>query len=225
MTESDFAHQAVSPKRSAQALRLNRFQGVVHGVAVVLLGIVFPIILLVQAYDGLRTLRQFVVADVSATPEARFATIKPRLANANDYGLFSLLSAEHANETMMTNKQIMKISTIQVGFSVISLGLMLVILGINDGGVNGAGEIESVKFNFKTGSTGVVIFLAGAGMAAAGGLLRNDYKTVPIPTYVYTTSQDRIALAYYQQCKVDHPAQLQACFLEKFEHSIAKEAP
>jgi len=34
----------------------------------------------------------------------------------------------------MVNKQIMKVSIIQIGFAVISIGMMLIILGINGGG-------------------------------------------------------------------------------------------
>ena len=132
-------------------------KALVRQVAVLLFGLVFPVFILTQAYIGLASLGK----DVGYTNTHEdlihtLSTAKKSLANGNDYALFSLLYTEHANQKTMVNKQIMKVAIMQIGFAVTSIGMMLIILGFNNGGATGAAEVSGMKFDFKSGSTGVV---------------------------------------------------------------------
>jgi hypothetical protein len=119
----------------------------------------------------------------------------------------------------MTNKQVMKVSVMQIGFSVISIGMMLIVLGINSGGVKGAVEGAGLKFDFKTGSTGVAVFLVGAVMATAGGVLKNKYKTGVIPKYISEDSskESEETIAAYNECKSQKITSPQECFIKFYE--------
>lgn len=152
--------------------------------AIVLFGIIVPIILLFQAYTGLSSVRSDLRALSSQQSVAKsLGEAKPYLVDANDYALYGMIHAERINLAVVTNKQHLKLAVMQIGFAVISLGLMFVILGINDGGGEGEGEAAGVKFNFKTGSTGAIVFVIGAAMATAGGVMRNEYQTVEVPKF------------------------------------------
>jgi len=198
----------------------------VRTIAIIVLGILVPVFVLVQAYLGLSKLSDVVSGDVKAARPAQvLADVQPHLRTGNDYALFSVIAAEHTNEVVVTNKQVMKTVTMQLGFAVVSLGLMLTILGINDGGANGSGDFQGLKFDFKTGSTGVVVFVVGAAMAAAGGLLKNEYNTVPIPEFVYgqaapSNAADARAAFQYRQCKAQAGKDYRECFVNSFEKNI-----
>jgi hypothetical protein len=159
-------------------------QALGRNAAILLFGIFGPIVLLFQAYTGLSSARSDLRVLSSQQSVAKaLGEAKPHLGDANDYALFSMMHAERTNLAVVTNKQNLKLAVMQIGFAVISLGLMFVILGINDGGGEGEGEAGGVKFNFKTGSTGAVVFVIGAAMATAGGVMRNEYKTVEVPKF------------------------------------------
>jgi len=193
---------------------------VVRPIAIVLFGVIVPLFILVQAYVGLATLG----ADVNNTRTSddlvtTLSTVKKSLTNGNDYALFSLLYTEHANQKTMINKQIMKVAIMQIGFAVISVGMMLIILGFNDGGAAGGAEVSGVKFDFKSGSTGVVVFLAGALMATTGGVLKNDYNTVPIPEFVYADFNPEYtkSINAYNECKKLGEDKFKVCFIGIFQ--------
>jgi hypothetical protein len=215
------------PEQASAEVGRHRTGRVVHALAVVLLGIVVPIIVLAQAYTGLATLGDTVGRPAYQTaPAETLKGVQPLLRGANDYALFSVMSAEHTNQVVVTNKQVMKIAIMQIGFAVISLGLMLVILGINDGGGEGAAALVDLKFDFKTGSTGVVVFVVGAAMATAGGVLKNEYTTVPLPGYVQANADDGSeVLAMYRACKDQAGAGYAACFANSFEHFVQGAKP
>lgn len=197
----------------------------VHGLAIVLLGIVVPVVVLAQAYQGLAKVSAAVGQSApSQTPAAAMMEVKSALTSANDYALFALLSAEHANKAIVTNKQIMKIAIMQIGFAVISLGLMLLILGINEGGGQGVAGIMDLKFDFRTGSTGVVVFVVGAAMATAGGVLKNEYATVPLPGFTSPGSANDItARSFLNECKASAGKDYAVCFANTFEYYLAEE--
>lgn len=189
-------------------------------VAVLLFGVVVPLFILAQAYIGLASLGKDVgYTNTQDDLIQTLSTAKQSLANGNDYALFSLLYTEHANQKTMVNKQIMKVAIMQIGFAVTSIGMMLIILGFNDGGASGSTEVSGMKFDFKSGSTGVVVFLAGALMATAGGVLKNDYNTVPIPEYVYVESnQDHTkSINAYIECKKLGDEKFKDCFIGFFQ--------
>ncbi|GGD00204.1 hypothetical protein GCM10011396_54650 [Undibacterium terreum] len=144
----------------------------------------------------------------------------------NDYLLYSLMQSEYANLKTMTNKQIMKVAVMHIGFAIISVGLMFIVLGINEGGVDGSGESTGVKFNLKIGSTGVALFASGALMSGAAGLLINEYKTVSIPTYAGGATQGDIRdmALIYSQCKDENKGgDVSDCFITLFEAKYAEE--
>lgn len=181
-------------------------KGLVNAAAIVFLGLVLPAVLLLQSYYGLHTIAKSVdnVATMSEVVKT-YRDFKSTLGNANDYALFSMLSGERANLRTMANKQVMKISIMQIGFAVISVGMMFIVLGIDAGGATVAGTAGVVNINVVVGSTGVLIFLIGAGMATAGGVIPNEYRTMSIPQYVLETPDSR-TIAYlrlqlsFKQC-------------------------
>ncbi len=158
-----------------------------RSIAIIIFGIVFPVIILFQSYVGINSLRDDVAYKTTMTDlVSNLSETKKHLLNANDYALYSLLYVEHGNQKTMINKQVMKSTVVHIGFAVISVGMMLIILGIKEEGESGAEasvEANGIKFDFKTGSTGVAMFCVGAVMATIGGVLKNDYQTSEIPTY------------------------------------------
>lgn len=188
--------------------------------AVLLFGVVVPLFILAQAYIGLASLGKDVgYTNAHEDLTHTLSTAKQSLANGNDYALFSLLYTENANQKTMVNKQIMKVSIMQIGFAVMSVGMMLIILGFNDGGASGVAEVSGMKFDFKSGSTGVVVFLAGALMATAGGVLKNEYNTVPIPEYVYVESNQEYtkSINAFIECKKLGDEKFKDCFIGFFQ--------
>lgn len=120
----------------------------------------------------------------------------------------------------MINKQVMKTSIINIGFAVMSIGLMLLVLGIESGGAEASAAVNELEFNLKTGSTGVAIFVVGAIMATLGGVLKNDYQTSQIPNYEHV-SLPNIDLhllrsrAAYKEC-TKFGTEFESCFAQAF---------
>lgn len=188
--------------------------------SIVLFGVVFPVYVLFQAYQGIAALKDDVSYKTSTTElVSEFSDVSKKMDSANDYALFSLMYVEHANQKTMINKQIMKAAIVHTGFAVISIGMMLIILGINDGGLEGTAEANSLKFDFKTGSTGVGVFVIGALMATAGGVLKNDYSTSKIPMYGEVKSNANYARSVnaYKSCYAKQAENPAKCFASLFE--------
>lgn len=203
--------------------------------AIIIFGIVFPFIILLQAYTQIISLKTGVEYTTKANDLIPYMNgIKKQVINANDYALFSLIYVEHANQKVMINKQVMKTTTILLGFAVMSVGMMMIILGIKDtqsnystlkaensSGVTASMETPGgIKFDFRTGSAGVAMFCIGAIMATAGGVLPNEYKTSEIPTYESMTSKkdneehDNSIKAYKTCSKQKH--EQERCFYKEF---------
>jgi hypothetical protein len=197
--------------------------GVARSLALFVFGVIVPTALLFQAYSGLNTLGDRVSRSVTDTSAAQtFSTARQSLHDANDYALYSVIAAERTNQLVVTNKQIMKISVMQIGFAVASLGIMFVVLGFSDGGAQGSMDAAGFKFDFKTGSTGAVVFVIGAAMATAGGVMRNDYQTVPIPGYIDGGDGDArqahaAATGIFKECAKQPQPTRYECFYKFFE--------
>ncbi len=195
---------------------------VISGIAVVGLGVVFPVLILAQAYLGLASLARNIDRSLSQNEVvAVFRQVQPLVKSPNDYALYSEMFAENVNQIIITNKQIIKVVVIEIGFAAMSLGLMFVLLGFNDGGGEGGVSWGEIRIDFKTASTGALVFLVGAVMATAGGVLKNEYKSVPLPEYIALESsgpgaEEASSLEAYQTCKEagDHFA---ACFLSLYQ--------
>lgn len=200
-------------------------------IVALMLGVIVPAIILVQSMMGLSALSASINDAEQEDLVSLVAKLKKTDPSGNDYSFASLINSERANKKVMVSKQIMKVSVMQIGFAVISLGMMLIVLGINDGGMHTTTGYQGMSFDFKTGSSGIVIFLVGAGMASAGGILKNDYTTVQIPNYLYVHAPqkaghwERVSMHSYQQCKQRYPARLDECFTRAYEATLAKESP
>ena len=193
-------------------------------IAVLLFGVVFPLVVLVQAYQGIASLNNNVGYNTTVEDlVGHFSKTKSSLSTENDYALFSLLYVEHANQKTMINKQIMKVAIVHIGFAVISIGMMLIILGINDSGMEGKASANGIDFDFKTGSTGVAVFVIGAIMSTAGGVLKNDYQTSEIPMYSGTIKSSSKGAKYneivnaYQVCEEQTETPTKDCFMQIFK--------
>ena len=204
-------------------------QTISRSLAIVIFGVVLPIFLLVQAYVGLSKAETLVRSSVAGKSAAEsFADARRNLHDANDYALYSVIAAERTNQIVVTNKQVMKIAVMQIGLAVVSLGIMFVVLGFRDGGAETGIEAQGVRFDFKTGSTGAVVFVIGAAMAAAAGIMKNDYNTVPIPGYIQTgESSGSIAhvesLNLFRKCSNQNKISPYECFYKFFEKEFSGE--
>ena len=152
--------------------------------AVAMFGILIPVYLLGNVIGNVSSLNQEISYEGNLDSTIKsFAEAQYHLETANDYALLAMLSAESANQKTMINKQVMKVTVIQIGFAVISIGLLFVVLGFNDGGSEVEANSGELLFNFKTGSTGLAAIIIGALMATLGGVLKNTYSTVQVPEF------------------------------------------
>jgi len=190
----------------------------VKSVSVLMFGVIVPVVILLQAYYGLKALSTDVGYKMTTEQlVALYPEAKKSLADGNDYVMLSLMLAEHANQKTMVNKQVMKVAVIEIGFAVISLGIMFIILGINDGGIAASGEVSGSKFDVKTGSTGVAVFVIGAVMATVGGVLKNDYATVPLPNFSSGAPQMDQLNRGREVCKAISGKDDSSCFAKVFD--------
>lgn len=167
----------------------------------VVLGLLIPIFLLLNVIINVSNLEDDIghKGGLEKVVE-HFIQIQPKLESANDYAFISMLAAENANQKTMINKQVMKVAVIQVGFAVISIGLLFVVLGFNDGGMDTTGSSGDLSFNVKTGSTGLAAIIIGAAMATFGGILKNEYNTVQVPKY-YGVAPEATMQVAFKKCK------------------------
>lgn len=84
--------------------------------------------------------------DTSQELQHNYDALKGNLVSANDYVLYSLMFVEQSNQRTMLNKQSMKLTIIHIGLAVISVGMMFIILGINDGGGEGGVKLSGIDF-------------------------------------------------------------------------------
>ena len=155
-------------------------------------GLIVPIVLCIQAHASMSAMEvdagRFDFTRLSDVLPATKAIQKP---SSLDYTFAALLLMESSSRHIMLSKQRMKMAVMQVGFAVISIGIMFIFLGIDAGGIDATGTLSqgadkatmNAGFSLKVASTGLVAFLIGASMVAAGGLLKNEYISPEIPVY------------------------------------------
>ncbi len=161
-----------------------------RNIAVVMFGVLMPVFLLVTAYSNLQVVSEKLYPTESERALLEgFAPLKEVFTSANDYILYSLMYVEQSNQKTMLNKQAMKLTIIHIGFAVMCLGIMFVVLGINDGGAEAGAPLAGGLINIKTASTGFAIFFSGAVMASGGALLNNHYATAAVPGYIQVLTQ------------------------------------
>lgn len=164
-----------------EAHDMNKF---IQYFAVAIFGITIPVYLMGAVVTNVSAVNQEIsyAGSLDSTIQS-FSEAKAHLENPNDYALLAMLSAESANQKTMINKQIMKVTVVQIGFAVISIGMLFVVLGFNEGGAEGGASNGVVSFNFKTGSSGLAAIIVGAAMATLGGVLNNAFSTVQVPMF------------------------------------------
>ncbi|WP_321948304.1 hypothetical protein [Paraburkholderia sp. J10-1] len=175
---------AASTPTPAEQARARRHKQV-HTSIVVVFGGIVPVLLIVLAILGLRDL-QTTFAPGKDNVVQTLTSVQKVVSDSKDvnaYALASFMFAEHSNFGVVHDKQRMKVVVIQIGFAVASIGIMFILLGVNDGGAQVAAKSTVGKVDFKTASTGLVTFLIGAGMAYGAGIIPNEYTTVGVPRY------------------------------------------
>ena len=149
------------------------------------LGLILPVFLLGTAYMALGDLNKLSAYDDISDIASKLPKPMQGFDSPNDYAFLLVAHLEAGSQHVMLNKHRMKVAVINIGFAVACVGLVVLILGIDGGGLELAVEhAVAGNVNFKVASSGVAIFVLGACMSAAGGLLPNPYTTVGVPSFV-----------------------------------------
>jgi len=153
-------------------------------VAAVLFGVLLPALLIWQSYqamgrlDDLREQPSQIAAPALALPAEIL-----QFRTANDYAIVGLAILEGVNYRALLNKQRMKVAVMNIGFAISCIGLLLLVFGFDSGGYEISGSSESLgSVNIKVASSGIAVFVFGAAIAAAGGLIPNTYQTLSLPS-------------------------------------------
>jgi len=188
--------------------------------AFLVLGLALPTVLIFQAHESMGRMSEVASDgnDIATVLRSLPASVQ-NLRSQNDYALLSIAMVEASNQRTMLTKQRMKMSVMHIGFAVISLGLMMLVLGLEAGGVEViGGPSQSLSLNLKTTSTAVTAIVLGAAMSAAGALMPNQYTTVSVPPYAplsnYAAEERLLKLrSLASQCAAEaKPPNLSACF-------------
>jgi hypothetical protein len=162
--------------------------GFAKGLAMLLFGVIVPVVIAINSSAEISSARQSIEqASKQSYIMEVFREHPDKLKYGNDYALVALADSERANLAIMVNKQVMKLLVIYMGFAVMSFAMMFIVLGFTEGPVTVAGTTPALNLNMSFGSIGAAVFVLGAVMAAGGGLLRSDYKTVGLPGFIALT--------------------------------------
>ncbi|MCO7198659.1 hypothetical protein [Pseudoalteromonas sp. OANN1] len=186
---------------------------VIKLLASLLFGVVFPITLLFSIYTSISKLEKEMSSPASLEDiVSQFNTVSGKLKKGNDYALFSLMISENANQGSMKNKQVMKVAVIQIGFTVISIGMLFVVLGFNDGGAAGSLKGADISIDFKTASSGLGAIIIGAIMVVCGGVINSHYQTVGLPEYLQLSENfESVEMKIYKACKQEKNIDFSSC--------------
>lgn len=205
---------------------------ITHRAVVFLFGLIFPVFLLVSSYTSLKAIDDKLhQIDTTEELKSSYASLRGNLVSANDYILYSLMFVEQSNQRTMLNKQTLKVAIIHIGLAVMSVGMMFIILGISDGGGESVGETSGIKLSFKTTSSGIAVFVAGALMAAGGALINNLYVTASIPGFVQILNsgqsqegdKDNELVALYKSCQKYDEEKFRLCLVSMVQQLYAEE--
>lgn len=169
-------------------MRVIRWVRLARLVLILILGLVAPTVLLYQAHEAISNLDNEMGSSIQVELLSKAMPAPTQGFNsANDYALFSLALVESNSFRALINKQRMKIAVMHVGFAIASVGLLFIVFGVDQGGIEAGGEAKTVAWNLKIASTGVAVFVLGSLLAGAGGLIANPYETAGIPGYAGTS--------------------------------------
>lgn len=196
-------------------------------VVFILTGVIFPVFMLcASAYNLHQTSVQFKELSNKQLSLAELNELKNMMKTPYDYGTFSTIYMEKQTHDIFVNKQTMKIAAMYIGYAVLSVGIMMLFLGIEtkeQQDING--NFMGLTFNIKSGSAGVIIFLFGAIMVIIPGSINNKYQTPGFPAYSSATSQDsgklRKSILYlYQKCNEQQSIPKDQCFTQSINKSF-----
>jgi hypothetical protein len=161
------------------------------------LGVVVPLMLMLQAHTAIQNLDEHLgvsgqLADLGKSLPAPVL----KFSSGNDYALYSLAMIEASNFRGLLNKQRMKVAVIHIGFAIASVGVLFIVLGFDRGGLEFSGGVDAkTTLNLKVAGSGLAVFVLGAGLAGAGGLMPNQYTTAGMPQYVATLGEPPLSPA------------------------------
>lgn len=161
-----------------------RLRAGVTTLASVALGLVVPLALLLHAYQAVQGMdtRHPQRADEIFR---QLPSQVQKFASANDYAFATTVYLESSNEYVMESKLRTKQVVVTIGFAVMSLGLALLLLGIDGGGFEGeVAGTGPATIKLKAVSSGITVFLLGAALSGGGAFISNAYGTVGGPSYV-----------------------------------------
>jgi len=164
-------------------------------VAVVAFGLLIPILLSLQAFSLMQNLDSSIER-MSVPNASSLLPLKPERLTPMDYSLAALLFVESSNRAVMVAKQRMKVAVMNVGFAIASVGIMLLMLGIDAGGMNFKFKQEAgFSAEAKITSTGVLVFVIGGLLVGIAGVTPNEFKTASIPGFSATSDPRTLGTA------------------------------
>ena len=158
-----------------------------RALAIPILGLLVPIVLLFQAYLSMSRLDQAITKDNEIGNIAKsLPEVIRRFDSPNDYAILAVGYLEASNALAVVNRQRAKVAAMHIGFAVISLGLLLILTGVETGGIDVAGEapVSKTPLRLQISSTGVAIFVLGSVMSGAAALMPSHYQTVSVPSFL-----------------------------------------
>jgi hypothetical protein len=110
--------------------------------AFLVLGLLLPAVLLFQAHQAMGRMSDVSTDgnDIATVLQSLPPSVQ-QLRSQNDYALLSIAMVEASNQRTMLTKQRMKMSVMHIGFAVISLGLMMLVMGLEAGGIDVGGRL------------------------------------------------------------------------------------
>lgn len=161
----------------AMRIRHPALQGV-RLAALLLFGLLLPTLLLWSAYGAISNLKTNAAsaADLREVVKALPQPVQT-FRQGNDYSLLFAVFADIGEYRQMVNRMQMKTAVMHVGFAIACVGLLLMVLGIDAGPLElGAGTKEAFVLNMKAASSGIAVFVLGAGLAGAAGLMPMQHQ-------------------------------------------------
>jgi hypothetical protein len=183
MDESNSSKQATVPQRHFKLLSL--FKVLSGG----LFGLIVPLLLIWSSSQTVTKMVSDMNEDANLTKG--HAEVYQLLESydinpdhGNLYAFTSYLIAQQTNEKVIKKKTLLKAMLMQLGLVIVSIGLLFVVLGFKEGGVDGsASGISGIDFNITIGSTGLATIFFGVLMITLGGVVSNKFTTVGVPKY------------------------------------------
>jgi hypothetical protein len=167
------------PKTTLLGMRVRHpvLQGV-RLLALVMFGLVLPTVLLWSAHSAVSELKTAPInaAELREIVQALPAPVQA-FQHGNDYSLLFGVFADIGEYRHMVNRMQMKTAVMRVGFAIACVGLLLMVLGVDSGAVEvGGGVKETMTLNMKAASGGIAVFVLGAAMAGAAGLMQMQHQ-------------------------------------------------